>query len=129
VLEIDIDPDRKLMTFRVVGEIDSARLTDLIIEGYKANRSAWTYRRIFDYRRATGLYDYGEVERLLVWWHGETAGMDICNKVAVITNEVLFEVRARVFDEAYTHGQIETFDRTFKALEWLDSVAPAESRP
>ena len=129
MLDVVVDAERKLLTFKVLGQIDSVALTDLIIEEYKAHRNAWTFRRIFDYRRATGLYDYAEVERLLEWWHGETAGMDICNKVAVITNEVLFEVRARVFDEAYTNGQIMTFDTLVKAVEWLDKVAPVESRP
>ncbi|ESQ78429.1 hypothetical protein [Asticcacaulis benevestitus] len=126
MLKIVIDHERKLLIFKVLGVIESGRLTDLIIEAYKTNRSAWTYRRIFDYRRAEGIYSYDEVERLLAWWHAETASMEICNYVAIITVEILFEIRAKIFDEAYTKGQIMSFDTTAKAISWLDVVAPID---
>jgi len=127
-LDVTVDHPAQTLTFKVSGEIDSARLTDLIMAAYQANRPCWTYRRLFDYRRASGLYAFDQVERLLAWWHEASRDVAICHHVAVITNDVLFDFRARVFDDRYEKGEICSFKTRQDALNWLDRVAPAQSQ-
>jgi hypothetical protein len=126
-LEVAADHPAQTLTFKVYGQIDSSRLTDLIIAAYEAHRAHWTYRRLFDYRRASGLYAFDQVERLLAWWHHESRDVPICHHVAVISGDVLFDFRARVFDNRYENGQICSFKTRQDALSWLDRVAPVRS--
>jgi len=127
-LDVMVDHPAQILTFRISGEIDSARLTDLIIAAYEAHRACWTYRRIFDYRRASGLYAFDQVERLLAWWHEASHDVAICHHVAVISKDVLFDFRARVFDDKYEKGQICSFDNRQDAVNWLDRFAPAPTK-
>ena len=121
-----VDQATQILTFKISGEIDSKQLTDLMISAYEANRAHWTYRRIFDYRRASGLYAFEQVERLLEWWHDASREVAICHHVAVISSDVLFDFRARVFDNRYEKGQICSFNSRQEAVNWLDRVAPVQ---
>lgn len=123
-LKTVVDDERQLLIFRIEGEIDSRILTDEVIAAYQSLTSKWTYRRIFDYRRASGLYAYEEVERLLAWWQAVSRDVAICNYVAVLTKDPLFEVRARWFDDRAAAGEIRHCETLLEATEWLDRVAP-----
>ena len=127
-LDVTADHAARILTFRISGRIESSRLTDLIMAAYEAHRPCWTYRLIFDYRRAFGLYDFDQVERLLAWWHEASRDVRICHHVAVITHDVLFDFRARVFDDRYDKGEIRSFKNRQDALNWLDRVAPAQTQ-
>jgi len=126
-LDVTVDQPAQTLTFRISGRIDSPQLTDLIIAAYEAHRPYWTFRRIFDYRRASGLYAFDQVERLLAWWHDASREVAICRHVAVISGDILFDFRARVFDDRYEDGQIRSFKTRQAAMNWLDEVAPVRA--
>jgi len=126
-LTVAVDHKVRTLIFKVHGRIDSARLTDLIIAAYQEHQAHWTYRRIFDYRRASGLYDFAEVERLLDWWRDAARDGAICHHVAVLSGDVLFDFRARVFDDRYDNGEIRSFKVLSEAMDWLDRVAPVRA--
>lgn len=123
LLDIKINESERLFIFRVQGQIDSARLTDLIIQGYRSNPEKWAYRRIFDYRRAIGVYDLGEVERLLSWWRTATKDVEICEHVAILTSDPLFDLRADIVNKS-AKGEIRSFRDLTTATDWLNQMSP-----
>lgn len=118
-LHVRVDEDRRLLIFSIKGEIESHSLTNDLIEALLAVPEPWAYSRIFDYRRSTGLFDFDEIARFMDWWQAHTHDIANLGKVAVLTKDVLFTIRAKTFDAVSPREDIQTFDNMNMALTWL----------
>lgn len=118
-LAVRIDEDKKLLIFNIKGEINSRALAGDIIKAYQAIPKPWSYSRIYDYRRSRGLFDYDQIARVMDWWHDTYKDVPDFGKIAVITFDVLFEIRAKDFGSQSQKEEIRTFENMRTALEWL----------
>lgn len=113
-----VDEDKKLVTFKMSGVIDSATLIDVWISFYASLHQPWSYDRLFDYRRSEGVVDYDEVLRLAQWWRDHTPG-SYHARVAVIVNNPFDQARVSVISELFPNETRQAFTGLGEALEWL----------
>jgi len=117
-----IDEDRKRIVFKVAGYVDSEALIDTWIETYASLAEPWTYDRLFDYRRADGLVDFGALERFSKWWHERLGNRTYTSKVAVVVNNSLDEVRVHTVATLFPYDLRESFMSIHDAEAWLDQA-------
>ncbi len=124
-LSTRIDETRNLILFGISGQIDSAALTDRLIAVYDKLDAPWTYDRLFDYRRADGIVDFDEIQRLARWWHAKTGGISYSGRVAVIVNNPLDQARVHIVAELFPFEMRGSFFTLDEALDWLDDARKA----
>ncbi len=117
-----VDQDRKLITFTMAGEIDTQVMCEHWKAVYQRVEMPWTYRRLFDYRRAEGMVEFDELSRFADWWRAFTSGADYSTKVAVIVNNALDKARVHTANALFPGDRRESFTAVDEALDWLDRM-------
>jgi hypothetical protein len=116
-----VDDNRKLISFTMAGNIDTQAMCAHWKAVYQRLEAPWTYRRLFDYRRAEGMVDFDELSRFADWWRTFTAGADYSTKVAVIVNNAFDKARVNTANALFPGDQRQSFAAVDEALDWLDS--------
>ncbi len=117
-----IDEDRKRIVFKIAGYIDSDALIANWIDTYASLAEPWAYDRLFDYRRADGLVDFGALEQFSAWWHDRLGNRTYASKVAVVVNNPLDQVRVNTVAALFPYDRREAFMSIHEAENWLDKA-------
>lgn len=117
-----IQDNDNLIIFRMTGEIDSHILVDKWISVYSEIAEPWRYKRLFDYRRATGIVDYDQIARFAAWWDQRTHDVDYHGKVAIIVNNSLDLARVNTVAAHFPHDIRRSFMTFDEGLNWLNEA-------
>ncbi len=116
-----VEPQTRRIVFSIRGAIDSRVMVDRYIEIYAGIDRPWTYDRVFDYRRADGMVEIHDIERMAQWWNARLPAEAPGTRVAVIVNNPLDLVRARTVGNLFPKDERRTFASLDDALSWLDA--------
>jgi len=119
-----IDEARRLIVFRVTGDVPSAVLNDKFIAAYRKIPDSARYDRLIDYRRYTGYIEFPDMEdfaRKLAYINRDRP---VTYRVAVVTNDAFEHARLATFQGMFAE-EMRAFSSMDDALDWLGEARSA----
>ncbi len=116
----DIDEARRLIVFRVTGDVPSTVLNDKFVAAYRKIPNSTRYDRLVDYRRYTGYIEFSDMEdfsRKMAYINREQA---VTYRVAIVTSDAFEHARLATFQGMFAE-EIRAFSSVDDALDWLGS--------
>ena len=120
-----VDEARRLIIFRVAGDIPSARLNEEYIAAYRNIPEHWRYNRLVDYRRYTGFLEFTDLEDFAEKIDDLSHDQSRMYKVAIVTSDALEQARISTFRHLFPED-LRAFASMDNALDWLGSGQVSE---
>lgn len=117
-----IDETNKIVTFRVIGDLPSRELADRIIGTLRQLASPWTYSRILDARRYTGVIEPADADRIMNCWQGMDLDPSIRSKAAVVRRDSLTAAKTTVYRPIFPNTDLRSFNEMREALDWITAA-------
>jgi hypothetical protein len=119
-ITVRLDEERKIILFRVVGDVDGAEIVDTLMKTYAALNEPWHYHRILDMRRHDGLMHICHIDDLRQRWQAMAGEDHNVMRGAVITHNPVSFARIGNVRTSFNNKNIYTFREFEEGMAWVE---------
>jgi len=116
-----IDEARRLIVFRVTGDVPSTVLNDKFVAAYRKIPDSARYDRLIDYRRYTGYIEFGDLQDFSRKMAYINRDRPVAYKVAIVTSDAFEHARLATLQGLFSE-EMRAFSSMDDALDWLAAV-------
>jgi hypothetical protein len=121
-LNFFVDSDRRVITYRPIGPMLGPVYIASLFEAYAKLEAPWTYSRLADLRRFTGVLSEDDIQDAARRWAALTAGQNYHSHVAVVSLDAWDLVRIPVASKHFPNETICMFTDFHEANGWLTAT-------
>lgn len=124
----DIDEARRLIIFRVTGDVPSTVLNDKFVAAYRKIPDSARYDRLVDYRRYTGYLEFPDLEdfsRKMAYINRDHPSQ---YRVAIVTKDAFEQARLATLQGLFSE-EMQAFSSMDDALDWLAAGRQTAEKP
>ncbi|WAC47931.1 hypothetical protein OVA03_14675 [Asticcacaulis sp. SL142] len=118
---VRLDPKRRLVIVRIIGNMKSANLVDQIFSAARKLDRPWAWRRLIDLRDFTGFIEFEDIEHLAKRWQFLTRDVIHKGRTAIVSKSALDLARVSTITPLFPDEIFRGFESFDEAVDWLEA--------
>ncbi|WAC48643.1 hypothetical protein OVA03_01535 [Asticcacaulis sp. SL142] len=119
-ITVRLDEDRKIIVFRVLGDVDGAEIVDTLMKTYAVLNEPWHYHLVLDISRHDGLMHVSHIDDLRQRWQALAGDYHNTVRGAIITHNPVSFARIGNVRTSFKNKNIYTFREFKDGMAWVE---------